>query len=210
MPDFSIKPIPSEFYTRTDVIQIARELLGKVLYTSFNNELTAGIIIETEAYTGVNDKASHAWNNRRTARNEVMYQSGGFAYIYLCYGIHSLFNIVTSTLNDPKAVLIRGIEPIHGIEIMKRRKGKNILVYKDAIGPGNVSKLLGIQVPQSGLSLCKDIHPEMGIWIQDEGINVHETEVKAGPRIGVDYAEEDALLPLRFQWIKIKRKRGYL
>ncbi len=200
----SFHPIPHEFYTRTDVVQIARELLGKVLYTSFNGQVTAGIIIETEAYAGAIDKASHAFNNRRTTRTEIMYNEGGCAYVYLCYGIHSLFNIVSSVKDDPHAVLIRGIEPLHGIELMTNRKGKNILSFKDGIGPGNVSKLLGIQVVHSGLNLCKTTNPEMGIWLQDEGINVSDADVKTGTRIGVDYAAEDALLPYRFQWIQKK------
>lgn len=198
----SIKPIPREFYTRTDVVLVARELLGKVLYTSFNNEITAGIIIETEAYAGSIDKASHAWNNRRTARTEVMYQEGGLAYVYLCYGIHYLFNIVTSTYNDPQAVLIRGIEPLLGTGIMKNRKGKSVLNHRDGIGPGNVTKLLGINVSQTGFSLYSESYPEMGIWLQDEGISAPEVDVMIGPRIGIDYAEEDALLPFRFQWKK--------
>jgi DNA-3-methyladenine glycosylase len=202
MSDLPFNPLPREFYTRTDVVQVARELLGKVLYTSFRNKITAGIIIETEAYAGVIDKASHAYNNRRTARTEVMYREGGCAYVYLCYGVHSLFNIVTSVKDDPHAVLIRGIEPLHGIETMKNRKGKNKLVPKDSIGPGNITKLLGIQVDHSGLSLCDNSNAEMGIWLQDEGISVLDTDVKIGPRIGVEYAAKDALLPYRFQWIK--------
>jgi DNA-3-methyladenine glycosylase len=194
--------LPPEFYTRPDVILIARELLGKVLYTSFNTEITAGIIIETEAYAGVLDKASHAYNNRRTARTEIMYREGGCAYVYLCYGIHPLFNIVTSVQNDPHAVLIRGIEPLDGIEIMKNRKRKNILGKKDGIGPGNITKLLGIKVIHSGLNLCTDLDYENGIWLQDEGITVLDQDVKTSPRIGVEYAGEDAKLPYRFQWIK--------
>ena len=196
------KLLPAEFYTRTDVVQIARELLGKVLYTSFNNEITAGIIIETEAYAGAIDKASHAYNNRRTARTEIMYREGGCAYVYLCYGIHSLFNIVTSVKDDPHAVLIRGIEPLYGIEIMKSRKWKNILHTNDGIGPGNITKLLGIKVEHSGLTLCNNSNVEKRIWVKDEGIQVLDSDVKTSPRIGVDYAGEDAKLPYRFQWIK--------
>jgi DNA-3-methyladenine glycosylase len=194
--------LPREFYTRTDVVQVARELLGKVLYTSFNSEITAGIVIETEAYAGAIDKASHAYNNRRTARTEIMYCEGGSAYVYLCYGIHPLFNVVTSVQDDPHAVLIRGIEPLHGIEIMKNRKGKINLIAKDGIGPGNITKLLGIHVYHSGLSLCHNSNMEKRIWLQDEGIQVLDSHVKSGPRVGVGYAAEDAFLPYRFQWIK--------
>jgi DNA-3-methyladenine glycosylase len=194
--------LPREFYTRPDVVQIARELLGKVLYTSINHEITGGIIIETEAYAGVIDKASHAYNNRRTARTEIMYREGGCAYVYLCYGIHPLFNIVTSVQDVPHAVLIRGINPLYGIEIMKNRKGKIKLIPKDGNGPGNITKLLGIRVEHSGINLSIDSYAEEGIWLQDEGIQVLDSEVKSSPRIGVDYAGEDAKLPYRFQWIK--------
>jgi len=196
--------VPREFFTRNDVIQIANELLGKVLYTSFNHEITAGIITETEAYAGVTDKASHAYNNLRTARTEIMYRTGGTAYVYLCYGIHSLFNIVTSVEDDPQAILIRGIEPLHGIEIMKKRSGKDLLESKYGNGPGNVTKLLGIRVIDSGLDICKKIPSERGIWIRDEGIQVSGEEVKTGPRIGIQYAAEDADLPYRFQWSRKK------
>lgn len=199
------KPLPREFFTRTDVVQIARELLGKVLYTKVNNEITSGIIVETEAYAGVIDKASHAYNNRRTARTEIMFRNGGYAYVYLCYGVHSLFNIVTSVESDPHAVLIRGIEPLHGIESMKKRTGKLTLTNKNGIGPGNISKLLGIQVAHTGEDLCPGLMEECKIWVQDEGIRVPAEEIKAGPRIGVDYAAEDALLPYRFQWLKNKK-----
>ena len=85
---------------------------------------------------------------------------------------------------------------------MARRKGKTLLIHKDGVGPGNVAKLLGIHVNISGLSLCQDLQIEQAIWIQDEGISVPDTEVKVGPRVGIEYAEEDAFLPFRYQWIK--------
>jgi len=195
-----VKTLSLEFYARNDVVQIAYELLGKVLYTSLNDEITAGIITETEAYAGVIDKASHAYNNRRTARTEMMYRKGGTAYVYLCYGIHALFNVVTSVGDEPHAVLVRGIEPLHGIEFMKQRSAKDKLVSKSGIGPGNVAKLLGIRVMDSGLDMCNDLPGERKIWIQDEGIIVKNDDVKTGPRVGIDYAAEDALLPYRFQW----------
>ena len=200
----SFTVLPREFYTRNDVVRISYELLGKVLYTSFNNEISAGIITETEAYAGAIDKASHAYNNRRTARTETIYRNGGTAYVYLCYGIHALFNVVTSVGDEPHAVLIRGIQPLHGIEIMKMRVGKDKLDPSNGIGPGKVTKLLGIRVADSGLDLCRDLPGEREIWIQDEGIIVRDDEVKTGPRVGVDYAAEDALLPYRFQWSEKK------
>ncbi len=204
----SVSVLPREFYTRRDVVQVAKELLGKVLYTRIDGELTAGIITETEAYAGITDKASHAYNNRRTARTEIMYNQGGCAYVYLCYGIHSLFNIVTSVQGEPHAVLIRGIKPQLGIDIMKKRKGKSMLGPKDGIGPGNSTKLLGIEVAHSGLNLINNSGPEIKIWLQDEGISVLDAEVRTGPRIGVGYAAEDALLPYRFRWDKKNKAPG--
>jgi len=195
-------PLPREYYTRRDVLLIAKELLGKVIYTYINNELTAGIITETEAYAGITDKASHAYNNRRTSRTEIMYKAGGYAYVYLCYGIHSLFNVVTSIENEPHAILIRSIEPLHGIEIMSRRIGKPIVIAKSGIGPGNVSKLLGINITHSGLILAPEKKSYNQIWIQDENCYIHYDELKINTRIGIDYAEEDALLPYRFIWQK--------
>lgn len=135
-----------DFYTREDVVQIAQELLGKILFTNINGKITAGIITETEAYAGASDRASHAYNNRRTARTEAMYAVGGATYVYLCYGMHHLFNVVTNKINTPHAVLIRGIKPYEGIEtILKRRSKKNI---SDNVcnGPGKVSQGLGIKV----------------------------------------------------------------
>ena len=132
------------FYTRQDVVQIAKDLIGKYIFTHFNGEITGGIIIETEAYEGITDRASHAYGGRRTARTEVMYADGGVAYVYLCYGMHSLFNIVTNIQGVPHAVLIRGIYPSVGKEMMKMRTQKPELVRGSGIGPGKVSKLLGI------------------------------------------------------------------
>jgi len=202
MPQKPNNPLPLDFYTRTDVVRIARELLGKTLYTSFDNEITAGIIVETEAYAGITDRASHAFNNRRTTRTETMYLAGGCTYVYLCYGIHSLFNIVTSVQDDPHAVLIRGIEPLSGIDHMQKRTGKSRIVLKDGIGPGNVAKLMGIKVAHSGSDLgCKaDTKPL--IWVEDDNRIVSDDEIRKSARIGVAYAGEDALLPYRFQWLK--------
>jgi len=192
--------LSSEFYIRNNVVLIAHELLGKVIYTSFRDEVTSGIITETEAYAGITDKASHAYNNRRTLRTEIMYHKGGTAYVYLCYGIHALFNIVTSLEDEPHAVLIRGILPLKGLEIMKARTGKNIIEPKNGKGPGNVTKLLGIRVIDSGLDICNGLTGERRIWIQDEGIVINGNEVITSPRVGIDYAAEDALRPYRFQW----------
>jgi len=185
--------LDKSFYIRDSVTQIARELLGKYLFTNFSGKLTSGIITETEAYEGVTDKASHAYYNRRTNRTEVMFAEGGLAYVYLCYGIHHLFNIVTNSENVPHAVLIRALHPVKGIEMMGKRVGKKYPVKGFSDGPGKVSKLLGIQVKHTGYSLLGN-----KIWLEDKGVIVKEESIISGPRIGVDYAGEDAKLPYRF------------
>ena len=182
-----------DFYTREDVVLIANELLGKVLFTKMNGTITAGIITETEAYAGVNDRASHAYNNRRTARTEVIYAVGGTSYVYLCYGIHHLFNVVTNAENIPHAVLIRAIQPCKGVAAILRRRNKKKLDDKICNGPGTVSQALGITTSHT----LKDLLGK-SIWIEDQGIKVLEKDIIKNPRIGVDYAGADALLPYRF------------
>jgi len=192
-------PLEKSFYLNEDVVEVARLLLGKVLVTNFDGQITSGVIVETEAYAGVTDKASHAYGGRITKRNEVMYKEGGSAYVYLCYGIHSLFNVVTNVSGIPHAVLIRGIIPVDGIDLMIERAGKVKLHPADGIGPGKVSKLLGIHYSHSGLSLIgsNDGNFNTKIWIEDRG-DLVAGSIVAGKRIGVDYAGEDALLPYRF------------
>lgn len=182
------------FYSRQDVVQIARELLGKVLCTQFDGIFTSGRIVETEAYNGIVDKASHSFGGRRTNRTEIMYAAGGTAYVYLCYGIHHLFNVVTNVKDTPHAVLIRAVEPLEGVEDMLIRTGKKKLDFSLTRGPGNVSKALGIGTTHTGQGLFED----SGIWIADDGFALPSEEIIASPRIGVDYAGEDALLPYRF------------
>jgi len=185
--------LPLDFYQQHNVCAIAKQLIGKVLVTCFENTLTAGRIVETEAYNGVSDKASHAYGGRFTNRTAVMYESGGIAYVYLCYGIHHLFNVVTNEASVPHAVLIRGIEPVHGIEQMLQRFKKPKFDHSIGRGPGNVSKALDIKVGHTGTSLV-----ESSIFISDDGWKTKKANIIATPRIGVDYAEEDALLPYRF------------
>jgi DNA-3-methyladenine glycosylase len=188
-----IKKLDYSFYNRKDVVKIARELLGKILITNFNNQLTSGRIAETEAYAGVVDKASHAYNGRRTNRTEIMYKDAGNAYIYLCYGIHHLFNIVTNSADIPHAILIRAIDPLEGIDIMLERTGKIKLDYTLTKGPGNVSKALGLFTHHSGINLSGS-----EIFIADDGFKISPKNILTTKRIGVDYAEEDAELPYRF------------
>lgn len=188
-----------DFYTGRDVVKIARQLLGKRLITVADGKQCSGIICETEAYAGVTDRASHAFGGRRTDRTEIMFRIGGTAYVYLCYGVHSLFNVVTSAEDEPYAVLIRGIIPESGIELMAERKNKKMLSAKDGIGPGNVSRLLGIHYSISGIDLCRS-GDEKSVWIEEAGLIPPESEIITGSRIGVEYAGEDAKLPYRFIW----------
>ena len=181
------------FYQRNDVLKIAKELIGKVLVTCFDNTITAGRIVETEAYNGVIDMASHAYNNKRTQRTEIMYASGGVGYVYLCYGIHHLFNVVTNIENIPDAVLIRAIEPMVGQEQMLLRARKSIIDNTITKGPGNLSRALGIYKMHSGIDLAGS-----DIFVADDGYVPDLREIKITPRIGVDYAGEDAFLPYRF------------
>lgn len=188
-----MEKIPVDFYRRKDVLQIARELPGKILITRFHDIETSGRIVEVEAYNGVVDKASHAFGGRRTNRNEIMYTDGGVAYVYLCYGIHHLFNVVTHSSETPHAILIRALEPVKGISEMLKRTGKKKLDNTLTRGPGNLSKALGINISNNGYSLKgKDL------FIADDGFILGKNEIVSSPRIGVDYAGKDALLPYRF------------
>jgi DNA-3-methyladenine glycosylase len=189
-----MKKLSRDFYLREDVVAISRELIGKYLVTNIDDKLTSGMIIETEAYNGSVDKASHAYNFRRTARNEIMYGPGGVSYVYLCYGIHHLFNIVTNKKETPHAVLIRDILPDQGIDEMLKRRGQKKVNAKFSDGPGTLSQALGIKTIYSGIPLSGDI-----IWVEDRNVSFKSKDIQVGPRIGVDYAGKDALLPYRFR-----------
>ncbi|MBI9037289.1 MAG: DNA-3-methyladenine glycosylase [Bacteroidales bacterium] len=190
--------IEKEFYLSEDVVEIARNLIGKHLFTKINGEISGGIITETEAYEGVTDKASHAYSGRKTKRTEIMFREGGIAYIYLCYGIHSLFNIVTNKANIPHAILIRGIYPTHGLDLILNRMNKKSLSKNMINGPGKVSKALNINYSLSGIDLKKNNDKNQpSIWLENN-MNIPASEISVSKRIGIDYAEEDALLPYRF------------
>lgn len=179
---------------RGDVVQTAKALLGKKLCTDLKGGFTSGIIVETEAYNGVTDRASHAWGGRLTKRTKTMYEKGGISYIYLCYGIHHLFNVITGPVGEPHAVLIRAVEPVDGIDVMLRRRKMESPGYRLTAGPGSMSAALGITTALNGTSLLS----REGIWIEDVGKTVLDREIEAGPRVGVGYAGQDALLPWRF------------
>lgn len=183
-----------EFYQGSDTLSIARALIGKVLRTEIDGKRCAGIINETEAYLGSQDRASHSYGGRHTQRTAVMYEPGGISYIYLCYGIHEMFNVVTHIQSEPHAVLIRSLIPYEGeITMMERCNKKSLKGLSD--GPGKVCKAMGIDRSLNGISLDSDM-----LSISDQGIVVPDSEIQVGPRIGVDFAKEDALLPYRFLW----------
>lgn len=188
-----MRKLPARFYRDEDVVAIARALLGKVLCTSFDGLVTRALITETEAYAGVGDRASHARGGRRTRRTEPMYAAGGIAYVYLCYGMHHLFNVVTGPEGVPHAVLVRAGVPIEGLATMLERRGRPKAGRALLSGPGSLARALGIRVVHSGASLRG-----RDIWIEDHGVAVDQSAVRSGPRIGVDYAGPDALLPYRF------------
>jgi DNA-3-methyladenine glycosylase len=192
MIDKYMKKLPLSFYLRNDVVKIAKELLGKVLVTNWDDEFTSGRIVETEAYEGEIDRASHA-SKGRTPRTQVLFGEGGRAYVYLCYGIHQMFNIVTNYTDMPHAILIRGVEPIAGIDTMLERTGK--LKPDDTLtrGPGNVGKAFGFHTSQCGISLNSK-----ELYIADDGFKVTKDMLGASPRIGVDYAGEHAAWHYRF------------
>ncbi|MFL5727942.1 MAG: DNA-3-methyladenine glycosylase [Cytophagaceae bacterium] len=186
--------LPRKFYTGEDVIQISKELLGKFLYTNIDGKFTGGMIVETEAYYGEKDKASHAFGNKRTPRTEPFFKEGGISYVYLCYGIHYLFNIITNKKDIPHAILIRAIEPTEGLEYMLHRRRMSKPLYNLTAGPGAMSMALGITTKHNALDLLGN-----DIWLEDKGIKIEEKNIVASPRVGVAYAKEYALKPWRFR-----------
>lgn len=189
----SMLKLPPSFYKGNDVVQLAKQCIGKLLVTHFDNTLTVGRIVETEAYNGAIDKASHAYQNKRTKRTEVMYENGGVAYVYVCYGMHRLFNIVTNEKDIPHAILIRAVEPLIGLETMQQRFGKPKQADTLTRGPGNVAKAFGIETIHTGQSLISD-----ELYIAEDSLIIKENEIIATKRIGVEYAKEDADLLYRF------------
>lgn len=198
-----MKKLERDFYIRDNVVLIAQNFIGKKICTKINGKLTSGIIVETEAYSGANDKACHANNGKRTKRTEIMFGTGGYAYVYLCYGIHNLFNIVTNTDGNADAVLIRAIEPVDGIQLMNERRNFPKDEYKLTSGPGCVSQALGINQAHYGMDLLGT-----EIWLEDY---IKPESIHSSPRIGVDYAGEDACKEWRFYlkdnpWVSARPK----
>lgn len=194
-----MKKLPVQFYKRPDVILIAKELIGKIIVTSFDGLITSGRIVETEAYIGLTDRASHSFGGKRTARNEHMYANAGTTYVYICYGMHHLFNVVTNAKEVPDAVLIRAAEPVTGIDIMLERTGKIKFDNSLTKGPGNVAKALGISKNHSGIHLLKD-----EIYIADDGFIIEENCIGISRRIGIENTGDAVLKPYRF-YVKANR-----
>ena len=196
--------LPLSFYQQDDVVDLAQKLVGKVLCTRFDGILTSGVITETEAYCGRGDKACHANNGTRTDRTETMYQAGGIAYIYLCYGIHHLFNVVTNAADKADAILIRAIQPLDGKERMLARRESTNVIPSLTAGPGRLTQALGISTDYDETNLTGN-----QIWIEDRNIDLSADALTATKRVGVDYAGEDAELPWRFypaesKWVSKK------
>lgn len=189
------KPIEQAFYLKSDALQVSRELLGKVLVTQMPGApVTAGKIVETEAYIAPEDKASHAYNFKKTKRTQTMFLEGGVAYVYLCYGIHALFNIITNVEGMPHAVLVRSVEPLEGQEIMLARRNKAKIERTLTAGPGCLTQALGITTHH-------DQHPlfQEPIWLEDRGYDYDESNIVSSERVGIAYAGEYVYKPWRFR-----------
>lgn len=187
------KKLPAEYFQSEETLTISQNLLGMYLISTMENKVTAGMIVETEAYLGAEDRACHAFGQRRSKRTEVMYLPGGHWYVYLCYGIHSLVNIVTHRAEEPHAILIRAIEPSEGINHMLQRRKMHNIDYRLTSGPGSLSMALGITTNLTGEPIGTRV------WIEDRGVRVTADQIISSPRVGVSYAKEHALLPYRFQ-----------
>lgn len=187
--------IHPSIFLKDDPVWLAQYFLGKKLKTTLNGIQTAGIITETEAYRAPDDKACHAYKNRRTKRTETMFKEGGHAYVYLCYGIHHLFNIVTGPKDVAHAVLVRALYPLEGIPAMLERRNMQKAKPNLCAGPGTLSQALGIRTAMDGISFSEKKSP---IQIEDTTISIAEHEIQRTARIGVGYAEECAEWPWRF------------
>ena len=191
------RKLPRKFYSRTDTVQIARELLGKLLVVpDSQGRRVSGMIVETEAYLGAEDRGAHSYGGRRTARNEVMYGLAGHVYVFFVYGMYYQFNVVTGPIDHPHAILIRGLEPVEGIDVMRERRGEKARRDRDLTsGPGKLAIAMNIDRSLNGADLLGK-----QCWLEHYR-EFGDEEIASGPRVGIDYAGEDALKPWRF-WIK--------
>lgn len=191
------RKLSRKFYARTDTLAVARELLGKVLVvTDEKGRRVSAMIVEVEAYLGAEDRGAHSYGGRRTARNEVMYGTAGHVYVFFVYGMYYQFNVVTGPVDHPHAILVRGVEPVEGVELMRERRGPKARKDRDLTsGPGKLAIALGIDRSLNGADLLGD-----QVWIENYR-TIPGENVATGPRIGIDYAGEDALKPWRL-WIE--------
>jgi len=187
--------LPREFYTRRDVLAVARALLGqRLVVRARDGSRVAGLVVETEAYRGPEDRASHAFGGRRTRRTEIMYRIGGTSYVYFVYGMHHQFNVVTNVEDVPHAVLVRAVEPLEGVARMRRRRAGRA-DRELASGPGRLCAALGIDRRLDGADLLGD-----RVWLEPGPRRIRPSEIACGPRIGIAYAGEWAERPWRF-WL---------
>lgn len=186
-------------YKKSHVTEVAKSLLGKCLHTKVDGQITAGFITEVEAYSGRNDRGSHAHNGKRSKRTEVMYGPPGYAYVYLCYGIHRMFNVVCNDVDMADAVLVRAIQPAIGVEEMMKRRNLKKISKRLTCGPGIVCQALGIELTENGTPLNGGrVWIAEKPWRRKEGLDFKSNAIEASPRIGIDYAGEDANLPWRY------------
>lgn len=175
-----MKHLPKAFYLNDNVIEIAQSLVGKILFTNIQNKITYGRIVETEAYRGKDDKGCHSFQHGKTSRTEAMFEAGGVAYVYVCYGMHNMINVVTNKTDSADAVLIRAIEPLEGIDVMMDRRGRSFRTYHLSGGPGKVCQCLGITKDQNMLDFSSK---SSSIQILDDGYK--DVVLKATPRVGM-------------------------
>ena len=193
------------FFQEKKATELAVDLLGCSLHTSIGDEKTSGLIVETEAYCAPEDRASHAFQNRKTARTETMFESGGVSYVYLCYGIHHLFNVVCGPKDLPHAVLVRALEPLEGVPTMLKRREMSKPETRLTAGPGCLARALGLTVAYNG----KILKPESGLWVEKGSRVPDSKEIISTPRIGIGYAGKWKDKPWRFylkdsKWISKK------
>lgn len=188
--------LPRSAYLEKSPVRAARFFLGKWLCVNSPEGVVKGLIYETEAYGGVEDKACHGFGGRRTERTKVMFEPGGIAYVYFTYGMHYLLNFVTGAADEPKAVLIRGVWIMEGAQIARSRRGEKFTHAQLANGPGKVCQAFGIDKSLN----AADLTTGERIWVEDTGIRAKPREITTTPRIGIAYAQEWAAKPWRFAW----------
>lgn len=194
MKDINYDIIPQSVYLDNDILQLAEFFLGKIIISNINDQRTVARIVETEAYRAPDDKGSHAFKDKRTERTKTMFQRGGVAYVYLCYGLHNMLNIVSGNENEAHAILIRAVEPVEGKEIMINRRN-GISDYRLTNGPGKLCQALGISRSHDSIMLYDH---QSALCIAHD-MNIPGSQIIRSPRVGIAYAEECAHWPWRYR-----------